>query len=71
MTRMVLTMERVQSQVVRVALHDFDPDEPDNNLLLWECTVAQELTKDAQKAALKATMSYLNSFVDLSEQGMY
>ena len=71
MTKMVLTMERVQSQVVRVAVHDIDEDNADNYLLLWDCTVAQETTKQAQKAALKATFDYLNQYLDLSQGGLY
>lgn len=71
MTKMILTVERVQRQVVRVAVHDYDPDVPDNHPLLWECTVAQELTKLAQKAALKATFDYLSQYIDMSEGNQY
>lgn len=68
-TKFLLTMEKVTSGTVRVGVHDIDPDHPDNTALVWECTVAQEWTQGAQKAALKATMTYLNSFVDLSGRG--
>lgn len=68
MTRLQLQLERKDDGLVTARVLDYD--EGDNpSYLIWECTVGQETTRGAQKAALKATFDYLNSFIDLSEGG--
>lgn len=66
MVRLELQLEYKESGIVQARVLEFDEgDHP--STLLWECTVAQEMTRGAQKAALKATMDYLNRFIDLSQ----
>lgn len=67
-TKLLMTLELVSEGVVRVGLHEPDPDHADTTCLLWECTVAQELTKYAQREALKATFRYLDSYMDLARE---
>lgn len=68
MIRFQLQLEKKEDGVVQVRV--LDEDEGGNwSQMVWECTVAQDLTRTAQKAALKATVDYLNSFVDLSHGG--
>ena len=70
---MRLVLERVQEGMVRVQLLDVYPESQlcEDYQLVWECSVVQDSTRHAQKAALKATMQYLNEFVDLSRGGIY
>lgn len=70
MTTMRLMLERVEDGIVRVRVVDEDVQAPAESLI-WECTVAQDYTRKAQKAALKATLDYLNTFIDLSQGGRY
>lgn len=65
-SKILMTIEKVSDGVVRVGLHEVDPDHADATSLLWECTVAQELTKYAQREAFKATFRYLDGFYDLA-----
>lgn len=65
-SKILMTLEKMSEGVVRVGLHEIDPDHADSTHLLWECTVAQCLTKYAQREALKATFRYLDSFYDLA-----
>lgn len=69
MVRFEVQLERKDCGIVQVRVLDFDEaDHPAH--LIWECTVAQEMTRGAQKAALKATMDYINRFVDLSRNNI-
>lgn len=68
MIQFLLQMERKDDGIVQVRVLD-GAEEP--HTLVWECTVAQEWGRDAQRAALKATMNYLHSFVDLTQGGKY
>lgn len=71
MTTFRLALERVSSGVVRVQLLQPDRESQlcEDYQLVWECTVAQDCTEHAQRAALRATMRYINEFVDLSQHG--
>jgi hypothetical protein len=64
----VLHIERVEEGCVRVRVVEEDRTSGDE-LLIWDVTVNQDLTRTAQKAALKATMDYLNQYLDLSHGG--
>lgn len=71
MIQMQLQLERKDDGLVQVRVLDMDSESNEPSVLVWECTVALETTREAQKAALKATMDYLNRFIDLSEGGRY
>lgn len=64
----VLHIERVEEGCVRVRVVEEDRTSGDE-ILIWDVTVNQDLTRSAQKAALKATMDYLNQYLDLSHGG--
>lgn len=70
MTTFTLHLERIEDGVVKVDVVDHD-EQADRDTLIWSVTVAQDYTRNAQKAALKATFDYLNQFVDLSQGGRY
>lgn len=67
-TPFVLHIERLEEGKVRVRVVEEDRARGEE-LLIWDVTVNQDLTRTAQKAALKATMNYLNEYLDLSEGG--
>lgn len=71
MIQLQLQLERKDNGIVQARLLEYDHQTEEPTALIWECTVAQETTRHAQKAALKATMDYLNTFLDLSEGGRY
>jgi len=68
-----LSMERVDGGIVRVQLLQPDRESQlcEDYQLVWECTLAQDATESAQRAALRATMRYINEFVDLSQGGRF
>lgn len=68
-----LAMERVDGGIVRVQLLQPDRESQlcEDYQLVWECTIAQDATESAQRAALRATMRYINEFVDLSQGGRF
>lgn len=70
MAAFVLHIDRVEEGTVTVSVVDHD-EQADKDVLVWSVTVAQDYTRTAQKAALKATFDYLNQFLDLSQGGRY
>jgi len=68
-----LVMERVAQGTVRVQLLEAHPDSQlcEDYQLCFECTVAQDCTEHAQRAALRAVTRYINEFVDLSQGGRF
>lgn len=68
-----LAMERLDGGIVRVQLLQPDRESQlcEDYQLVWECTIAQDATESAQRAALRATMRYINEYVDLSEGGRF
>lgn len=70
MSELILDIERVEDGHARVQVFDTDLESGERHLV-WSCEVVQSFTKDAQKAALKATLAYLNTFIDLSEGGQH
>jgi hypothetical protein len=70
MIKMTLHIERIEDGVVKIDVVDAD-DQADKESLIFSVTVAQDYTKTAQKAALKAVLNYLNQFIDLSQGGRY
>lgn len=70
MIRLQFQLERKDDGLVTARVLDYD--EGDNPAhLVWECTIGQDTTKGAQEATLKATFTYLNDFLDLTEGGRY
>ena len=67
-----LVLERVDAGTVRVQLLEAHPESQlcEDYQLCFECTVAQDTTENAQRAALRAVTRYINEFVDLSQGGM-
>lgn len=70
MTQFIISIERVEEGVVKVDVVDTE-SVSDKDTLIFSATVAQDYTRSAQKAALKATFNYLNEFLDLSQGGRY
>ena len=70
MSELTLRIGRVEDGHVRVEVMDKDKMTGED-WVIWVCEVNQSWTKDSQKAALKATFAYLNTFIDLSEGGTH
>lgn len=66
-----LVLERVAEGTVRAQLLEAHPESQlcEDYQLCFECTVAQDCTENAQRAALRAVTRYINEFVDLSQGG--
>ena len=63
-----LQLERIEEGHVSATLIELD-DQGGEELFIWACEVHQDLTANAQKEVVRATMNYLNKFVDLSQGG--
>lgn len=70
MSELIFSIERVEDGHAKVRVFDTDLQSGER-ILVWSCEVVQEWTKEAQRAALKATLNYLNSYIDLSEGGQH
>ena len=69
MVKMELNLERVEDGTVRCQVVEINPDDDSETALIFDVTVNQEWTRDAQKAALRAVMRHLNEYIDLSQGG--
>lgn len=68
MTSFTLNLERVEEGHVRVSVLEED-DLSGASHVIWACEANTDDTRKSQTDALKATFTYLNKYVDLSQGG--